>query len=693
MSVYNNQGSNALIEVVIEQYNASSLQYEFIYEGRMNLDVLQESINENGRVAVKVNVEETSFVQKFLNNQKTELDLFDTTTIDGTSFSPYPDEEQLCEAHSVDIDRSYNAENLNQNQTEYVPFDNNISSNGTSATLYLYIEFDNVIVDDLPETFNYGTIVNETKPENDRKFIVKARDAGNYTFNYILNVSFRIRADADDPAGDNEYSYLVRTRYLAKRANGTSYQGAATTLVPRTGKFNSARLQTVSTNQLINIPNVERGDEIFLSFVEIQVFSEENEPNTINSKAILDFVQINQAVLDIDARTTFEPTDVNGMMLYEALNRAAHKITGVPDAIRSTHFGRTDSQPRSYPSNGPFAALNFLSNGYYLRGFTPDDRGLFIAFRDLFREINVIFRAGLGILNEGGKEVIRIEEWQYFYDISSLIYDAGSTVRNYVRSVASEFLYQNINVGYKTWESRESEVAGIDEFNSNRQYRTPIDSVDNEFELQSDLITAGYVIELKRREGLTPGVDPNKQPNKRYDENNVLINVISNNQSVKWKSRKQEGASGVFNFNDPPNVFNYKLSPATILFTWLPWIFGSMWKISNKIVRFAEGTGNFLFRVTGLNFVPVDQQIDESQDWPENRLEEQPRWIPEYFEFETEFDFDTLQLINTNPYGYISFIDPIENIRRYGFIQEVSWSAESRVAKFKLLRANEELIS
>jgi hypothetical protein len=699
-NIYETQGPEALIEVEVQQRNPATFDFERIFTGRVNLDNYEETLEDGtGLKVIRSNIEEDDFTRRFLNNRKIKVDLFDLVTLDGNAITPYTDEQVAnFRLHSVTIPRRHESRSRNDDvDFETVTPGNNFN---LANPLFMYgqISLDEDVTDDLDEIFSYQTFITKrdginnpnVDPISDRRFFLRAADFGDFDIQYDVRCRITITVDAD---GGSDLFEADVSSFLVKTDSEQNIEFAENLGFTSSGPAVTTFIAIIDETHLRTFTNVEPGDE-FYHYISINVRSRRGGGTNLKANARIEVLNdpapITQNRLQIDATTTFPETNVTGMLMYESLNRVIEKITEKPDGIFSTLFGRQDSEPTSYPFDpNNFGAFNFITNGYGLRQFPLADRSLFTSFRELYNTIRPVFRAAVGVENINGEDKLRIETWQHFYQIENTIFDLGTGVRAFKKTLSNEFRYQTINVGYRNWEAKDSEVAGVDEFNSTRQYRLPINTSDAEFELLTNTITSGYIVELKRREGLEVGVVIEEQPNERYDENLFMISVIENaGIESDWRSRKDEGTTSIQNFVDPDNIMNYKLSPATMLFTWLPWIFGSLYNNADPTVYFAEGTGNYRMTANGFAFVPSGT-ISENQDWPESELEEPPRWFPEIYSFEAKLTFTQIKAIDQNPNGVIQFIDPIENEQRIGFIQSLEWNGDSRVATFELLRANE----
>src|SRR5690606_39599598 len=84
-------------------------------------------------------------------------------------------------------------------------------------------------------------------------------------------------------------------------------------------------------------------------------------------------------------------------------------------------------------------------------------------------------------------------------------------------TVATEYYYNNITIGYSTWENEE--INGIDEFNSKRQFTLGLKTIGETDEILSNLVASGYAIEFTRRKKYLD----NSTEDYKYDNNTFII--------------------------------------------------------------------------------------------------------------------------------------------------------------------------
>jgi len=667
-NIYETQGVEAVILVLVEQLDNEDFTYKTIFSGRLNLNNYAEILDENCVEIIQTNIEEISFNERFLNNLDVEVNLYSLITKTGQDITPYASEDQEINISSVLIPKAYEANNQADTlfQGLYQWWHENITYN-----LYGQVNFDDIVTENINGVFEYGTLLSDVRPDNDRKFFLKVEDAGDYEIDQSIDIDI----DTEVVGNSDEYDNFDVQAFLYK--NGVQVDAG-----PIVSDNNNDNISLNYTWTFNYVDSLDIGDELFF-WIRIQF---DVDPGLLDRKSeVKDFnFSVNSASREISAVTSFPTSQVNAMLNYEAFNRIVESVTDVPNAIRSDFYGRTDSEPMTYVADGD-GSLEANTNGYLLRAFTKDERGLFMTFLDLFKNEKVKHNIGAGIIEEGGMDVLRIEPLEYFYQDVTL-FDVGEGLSEFSKEVAADLYTQRVKIGYTIWQPESDEVAGLDEYNSIREFILPINSTMEEMDLMSDFVTGGYLIELKRREIRNSGISENEEPNLKYDESNFSVKLVRTGGSPEYENETNEDLVSATNIGDDVNLVNIKFAPARVLRAHLNVLAASLYLNADKTIRFASGQGNYkaTSELTG------EPDINEQGDIFFSELPD-PLWLPEIYKFSSPLTFANIQAINANPYGKITFINPITKLPASGFIRELDWNGETRVANWQLLRSGESL--
>lgn len=405
-----------------------------------------------------------------------------------------------------------------------------------------------------------------------------------------------------------------------------------------------------------------------------------------------DFTDSEKSFVKISQESTTPATTAKAFAIFEAAAQIARVITDQIDSFRSNYFGRKNSEPFAYLGNG-CGSFGAITNGFMLRGYpTTGDKSrvISLSLNEFFRGLNPIYNLGMGIEKTGAHYHIVIEPKNYFYD-SSIILLTISNVPDIKRSEAAAYYYSLINNGYEKWETEF--LNGLDEFNSKRQFSTGVKSISNDLTLVSNLIAAGYRIEVTRRNRFRDTSTEDSE----YDEDNIIVAL---NRSVSGLNvptmlnvaEKNENFSVVNNVFSPETSYNLRLSPVRNLLRWSPVIDAGLTKYVGREIKFTSGEGNYkMSSELASDVCPGrwnNNLIAENENiiWDDvDNSDSDPIWLPEIIEFQYPLTLAQWESISANPKGVFE-VSGSTNDYIKGFILELKYKPDD-VSDFKLLRA------
>lgn len=374
------------------------------------------------------------------------------------------------------------------------------------------------------------------------------------------------------------------------------------------------------------------------------------------------------------------------LLIHESLERIVRMYTGAGNAFKSLLYGRTDSAPRSYPSNG-CGSFRAILSGWMVRNFP--DRDLVTSFDEMFDSLDAIDSIGMSVEEQ---EVV-LEGARFFFDPSETV----MTLRNISGLVVSHdesMTYNSVSIGYETYEI--DEILTIDEVNTENEYSVDLKKVKESYDKKSALVTSGYTLEFtRRRQHLSVSDD---QEAYKYDTNIFLVELNKSNKSI---AEKNEGmtVSGVIS---PETSYNLRLNPLRNLFRHLGFITGGVQKLPAAFARFITTRANNVFELQfssgscpgtlpGTN-TPVIMNIDLLSGIDEA----QPVFLPIKYEFEAPLsfsDFRMLREINVatgkrNIYHCIEISRNDIDFKKV-FIKDLRYRVSEGMASFECLEAYE----
>lgn len=382
----------------------------------------------------------------------------------------------------------------------------------------------------------------------------------------------------------------------------------------------------------------------------------------------------------------------NVYMVHETLSRTVESITNGCAKVKSAYYGRTDSQPFSFDTDG-CGSRRCLTSGLKLRNapnpvFSPN-------LQDLIQGLQNIDNIGMGMepdTTPGGQWVLRVEDLPYFYQDNEIMRCAA--VANGTIVINPGRAYGSLKIGYKKWQTQAN--FGLDEYNSDRQYRTSLTSVSTVLDITSGLVAGEYALTqvVGEQAGDTSNADTT------YDDE-IFIICLTRLGAYGYGFGYAYGGLVVEQGNiiSPSNIFspattyNYRISPARNMMRWMRTILASYPNITDADNRifYATGTGNVL--ATGEladDCSPEGVPIAENTDLTPTQFKDPESVIPLFTCFDVTFDFPMsigeYTAIKASPYGYVSYQCGATGAWEKGFIKEIKFTPATGMANLTLMK-------
>jgi hypothetical protein len=390
-------------------------------------------------------------------------------------------------------------------------------------------------------------------------------------------------------------------------------------------------------------------------------------------QATCEFTEIDISVELVD---WVDSTSAQGYLMHE-VERIAQVILDKENAFQSDFFGRTDI---GYPVNGE-GAFQTVHSGKQIRGIPNEHPS--ISFRDWFTSVNAQHNLGAGIeFDKFNVPFIRVEKKEHFF--SGQVITTIHSVSNLRKSVAREWIYNEIEIGYAKAEYEE--VNGLEEYNNKFEWTSSINTIKNKLDLVSKLRADGYGIEFARRKQYSDS--PTEDT--KYDNESFTVIVKEDgtlpNGDTKYKNVQSENYDIVENIFSPATAYNLDITP------------GRMLRNNGSVIRaglehyltdplkfqFAEQKANLKSQKIGESSITENEDIDVSTLSP-------GLWMPEIYSFESELTREQLAAIIRNQNGIIKFsTTTVENTTEYyyGWIIDFNTQQDSDQLECQLLRVN-----
>lgn len=369
-------------------------------------------------------------------------------------------------------------------------------------------------------------------------------------------------------------------------------------------------------------------------------------------------------------------------MVNEALSHAVEAVTDGCLKVKSDYYGRTDSEPYASNEDG-CGSLRILTSGLKIRN--AENAKFFASPKDLFDGLKPIDNIGMGIEdnpNLPNAQWVRIEQVGYFYQDQEILACPG--IPNAKFLTQEQLHWSVIKTGYKKWEVEN--INGLNEFNSNREYRTSLTSVNNTLDITSAFIAGGYPWEITRQQSFAA----TGQADTKYDNDTFIACVERDAYGFHIEQGNIDNPTNIFS---PSTAYNWRIRPFSNLMRWYKSIANSYPNLAdttNKLF-FSSGTGNFVASGELGGAYPGCKLENGAKE--ENRdlyvsdfidpADATPLWKPEYMTFKYPLSVKDYRKLRSFPYGYINAQCGNGSYVK-AFIQEIRYSLNRGSADFVL---------
>lgn len=353
-------------------------------------------------------------------------------------------------------------------------------------------------------------------------------------------------------------------------------------------------------------------------------------------------------------------------MVHELLSRLAEAVTDGCLQARSDYYGRTDSMPFMAAEDG-CGGLRALTSGLNIR--QAEGKDYFLSLQELLDGLRAIDNIGFEIQSD----VLRVEPAAWFYrdqEIARLTF-----IPRVETNIEEQLIYGRIQGGYEKWETRS--IKGIDEFNSQKEYRTGVKNASiTPLDIRSKLIASGYIIENLRVTTLLNSGDTDST----YDNDTFILQLTRDPYSNLRV--EQGGINAPSGFFSPTTIYNWRIRPIYNLMRWF--------KSIGRNTFFASGQGNYEAKGSisddcSLESRVVGEDADLDSSYFKNATDATPIWQAESMEFDAPLSVAEYNEIKSAPYGYISVqCGTGEFVKAY--IRSIEWKPKDGMATFNLIK-------
>lgn len=664
-------GIEADVQALVEQYIPNDFRWAPYYAGRLNYTSAEFTATR-----AKVNLEQANFLQKFLGRDSVQVDLLGGTSVSGAA-SPTPAQKQVS-LHSRALLQRYAASQKNE-VSESTPMSG--GDGDQSHEQLLYFGFDT------PETNEIGLgAVNGGFVSGDKSTAVPIYTAQGHE-SLDIDLALFTKVEAHTGTG---IPFMRQFRKVGAKCFlvVTGKNGAETLLQP---EIDAGNLDGDYEGRISVAPRrfhyeLEKDDKVYLfaTWFVHDLSRGKYDPY----QATITATQLPGSYLRLTATTQTAPTSTTGVLLYEGLERLAQALTDEVDVFRSDFFGRTDCA-LPYPQDGP-GSLTLLTGGFQVRGFplltSPAPaapaidlrKTLTTSWSEVFPSLQAVYNVGYGVEWAVGRrgqaqQVIRVEHFSHFYPADVVLDLTSSGPMAVTTKVATDYHYQVADFGYEQWQAQTA--GGLDEFNSSRQWTTPLTQVRTTYSQKSKLATSGVLLEATRRDRF----DATSTTDTSTDATNFLVCLLRT--GTGFETERNQLASRLEGVLSPDTVYNLRFSPARLLRRHSPALLAGIKATAGATVRYTAGEGNTTM---------VSQFVDEPAPIAENgdvRVRELPAPLWLGLEYEAQgvpVNRQQLQALLRRPTGRVRVLDE-DGIVREGWVLDFKHAATAETADFTLL--------
>ena len=381
------------------------------------------------------------------------------------------------------------------------------------------------------------------------------------------------------------------------------------------------------------------------------------------------YTQDIESFFSLTANSVCPPTNAEVSLIHETASRVVEAITDRCLVVKSDYYGRTDSEPYEAAEDG-CGSLRVLTSGLRLRNAeTPKH---FLSVKEIFESLNAIDNIGMGIEQGGVYDPLnlRIEPVEYFYPDVEIARHLHIPRAEF--SLQSGMVFSVIKIGYKKWETEN--INGLDEFNSNKDFRTSLKSINNTLDQTSGFVAGGYPIEKTRVQSFvnTGAADTS------YDNDTFIICVRRDYAAYGNYEVEQGNIDSAANMYSPATAYNWRIRPMYNLIRWWKSIAPSYVNLLNTASKlfFGSGVGNLLAEGQLLDTCDVARDVlPENHDLAQGDVDLAkdylPIWKPETMQYAYPMSLKEYNAIKAGPNGYIWAECSDEGIK--GFIMNINY--------------------
>jgi hypothetical protein len=672
LAEYQMNGANGSMDLLIEYQCAEGDTLTTYFRGKFDFNTFERQCLDY--CFIKCDVTATKCTDIFLSRMGQDVNVQSTQNFDGDAIAPMTFTTLNIEGQDIFVQNKAD----NDNGDNFVGL--TLDSSNTTGTRYYDIPIllpNNPIMEfgDFNVNNVSPSIVAKNEGIDNISFPMSGSDFSQY-FNFI----YLYQPAVDDCVSNIDYTWRTKGNFnITPNYNGSiEITLRAIQVNPFTGPAISLGTTIIATG--VTLTN---GVQTTIAFDETNSSSFTNGTpfDFVAFYFHLEILKTSASALDQNAISIdYDSGSVNyfNMEANSACDETTTDSVSLPDLLEwlpTAYYSSECPQLQIESELRDCLARYSITKGSFLRNvIEPSVPQLFTSFEFMFDNCRKIFNIGWGFDNN--ETELLIGNINDFY-LGSVVADVG-LVNKATFTTAKDLIYGTITIGYNKWEAEE--YNGLDEMNTERQYRRNINSNPSELDLMADIISAGYTIEVTRRKNQAA----TGTSDWRYDDDLFIINTFEDEGQLY--AYRGVDLSPAFVYS-PATRMNFALTPVRNLMRWFRTLAAPTPTVTNESLNFTSGTGNFRAGGQMTTSCPVeDQQIFENSIINSTLFQSgyiNPIWKTIYATFEAPLSMVQFEAIKTNVYGAIRF--RCGNDLYLGNIVTLSHEPNTGLASFKLL--------
>jgi hypothetical protein len=339
----------------------------------------------------------------------------------------------------------------------------------------------------------------------------------------------------------------------------------------------------------------------------ISTFVEENQGLLIRFTNSIQFKASKYRLRVFEVEEYEQSFNLNFHFISDVIDRLIYIVTGKSNLLNSDVLGRTE---KGYSQDGKYGLIAMIS-GFQARAFdvySEKYKSPKISIKNALSSICNVFNLGAGVEVIDNKEVLTIEEFEYFYR-QEIVGSFKFKIDNHKRIVDSKHYYSGISVGFEKGGEYANQM-GLDEPNVKSQFITPIYNSTNKFDKLSNIRADEYGLEDLRRKPQLKFANVSV----KGDEDNWFMDLKRSLiegkifEQVSWQDRLEEEPTGIYS----PETFRSMIfSPMRSLLRLAQNFKSGLYIYKEKYINFTSSSSN---RTLEMKFIGEDKSYKESDN-------------------------------------------------------------------------------